>query len=303
MVNIETGLLLISISLAVWTNSTLFSTSRVSNPPTLKMDIRNDFQGEFNPEMYLNKYYKRPGSVAMMDFALKNIHKFFNSAGFSEDKPVKVLDYACGPVLSCVISAAGLNTEIILADYTDKCREAIQQWLDLDPSARDWSLYFKFIVQTLEGKEESEVLKREESLRNAVKAVVPCDITQDPPIARGFEGPYDVVMTILCFESACTTRDEYRAAVRKIAPLVKVGGHFLLYSTIRNKEGLGYYHIGPTRFVDLCLPLQFILSTLEESEFTVSKHILLPEKDSLDIQNQKTSDTETTAFFVAMRCK
>ena len=202
-----------------------------------------------------------------------------------------------------VISVAGFNAETVVADYTDKCREAIQRWLDRDPAAWDWSPFFKFIVQTLEGKEESEALKREESLRNAIKAVVPCNITEDPLIARGFEGPYDVVMVMLCFESTCKTRAEYKAAVRRMVPLIKVGGYFLLYSTIRNKDGLGYYHVGATRFVDLCLPLQFVLSTLEESGLKVIKHTLLAEKDSIEMQNDESADTETTAFFTAIRSK
>ena len=40
-----------------------------------------------------------------------------------------------------------------------------------------------------------------------------CDIRPDPPIAVGFEGPYDVVVSMVCIENGCQTRDQYRAAV------------------------------------------------------------------------------------------
>ena len=47
---------------------------------------------------------------------------------------------------------------------------------------------------------------REETLRKAIKVIVPCNITQDPPIAKGYEGPYDVMMSMLCIENCCLTR-------------------------------------------------------------------------------------------------
>ena len=46
-----------------------------------------------------------------------------------------MLDYGCGPVIANVISAAGIGSDIILAEYTEKSRQAIQQWLDSEPSA------------------------------------------------------------------------------------------------------------------------------------------------------------------------
>ena len=89
------------------------------------------------------------------------------------DNLIKVLDYKCGPVLSNELSVATLNSEIILAEDTDKSREAIKFWIQGYPSAWNWSPYFKYAIEVLEGKDESEVLKREESLRKAIKAVVP----------------------------------------------------------------------------------------------------------------------------------
>ena len=265
------------------------------------MDPRNDFRGEFDPTVYLNMYYKQPGLFGLTDFTFKKCHEFFST--FSEDKPIKVLDYGCGPVLSNVISAAGLSSEIVLAEYTDKSHEAIQLWMDRHPSAWNWLPFFKYAVEILEGKEESDAYKREDSLRKAVKAVVPCDITKEPPIAKEFEGPYDVIMSFLCFENVCITTAEYKAAIKRIASLIKIGGHLLLYCTIRNKEGLGYYHVGPTKFVVLRLSVEFVLSALEESGFTVNEQSLLPDKDRVQLQDYEGADAENAAFFVAMRSK
>ena len=41
------------------------------------------------------------------------------------------------------ISAAPKASEIILADYAEPNREYLKRWLAKDPSAQDWSPYFK----------------------------------------------------------------------------------------------------------------------------------------------------------------
>lgn len=69
-----------------------------------------------------------------------------------------------------------------------------------------------------------------------MKTIIPCNITQNPPIAKGYEGLYDVVMSMLCMENGCLTRQEYQAAVKRIATLIKRDGSLLLYTSIRNRK-------------------------------------------------------------------
>lgn len=206
------------------------------------MDSINKFQETFDPAKNLEKTFKSPGECPVSRFALDNLHNFFSTKHFSQHsgKALKILDYRCGPVVANVISAVGLTdlkVQCTLAEFTETSRKAMQQWLDGEPAAWDWTPYFKYIVQTLEGKKEHDALKREESLQKAIEKIVPCDITQDLPIATDFQGPYDIIMSMLCIENGCLTRDDYRAVIRKIAHLIKTGGTLLLYSTVRNKEG------------------------------------------------------------------
>ena len=69
-----------------------------------------------------------------------------------------------------------------------------------------------------------------------MKAIIPCDITQDPPIGKGYEGPYDVGMSMIYIENGCLTRQEYKAAVKRMATLVKREGYLLIHSTVQNRE-------------------------------------------------------------------
>lgn len=254
---------------------------------------------DYHPDQYLNLGYNRPGFFEFRDFALENIHKFFKSRQFPQGQPLKVLDYGCGPVLAYDISAAGIpGVEIVLAEIVDDCREAIQNWLDRAPSAWNWTPYFKHVVQTLEGNDEKEAYLRKESLRQAVKAVVSCDIRQDPPIAKGFEGPYDVVMSIVCIENACKTRDEYKAAVGRLASLVKPGGHLLLYLNVRDDEGMGRYYIGDTKFTPMFLQLDVILKIMEDTGFTDITNNVFKEEDE---SRPNRRNVECTAFIIGMK--
>ena len=122
---------------------------------------------------------------------------------------VKVLDYGSGPVMLCTISAAAKASEIVLADYTENNRKCLRQWLNSEPDAFDWSPHFNYVVQDLEGKGEKEAREREDQVKKIAKNVVHCDITQNPPIQRGFDVLYDVVISCLALEAAAATQDEF----------------------------------------------------------------------------------------------
>ena len=263
---------------------------------------------ELDPSAFLEACYKQQNIYkALKDFALVNVHNYFvQKHSISKGEPMKVLDYGCGPALAYDISAAGANAEIVLAEYGERCRNALQDWLNRSPSAWDWTPYMKHVVCDLEGKDEHEIERREESLQKAIKAIVSCDITQDPPIAKGYEGPYDVVMSMLCIENGCLTRQEYKAAVKRIATLVERGGNLLLYSSVRNNreendDTPGYYYVGQKRHIQVALPLQFVQATLKENGFAVMETNNLPEKECDALHTCAITDLESTAFITTTK--
>ena len=275
--------------------------------PTSVLHFEMAISRAVEPNTYLEVCYQQQSErKPMIDFALLNVHKFFEQKhSTSQNEPMKVLDCGCGPVLAYSICAAGVNTEIVLAEYGEKSRNALQDWLDGSPSAWDWTPYIKYVVCELEHKDANEVQKRKQDMQKAIKAVVPCDIIQDPPIAKGYEGPYDVVMSILCLESACRTRIEYTAAVKRLATMVKTNGNLLLYTTVRNRDdhddSPGYYTIGERRFIDVALPLKFVLSTLTDSGFTIVEVNEIPEEERAILCNIEGSDLESVAFITATK--
>ena len=267
--------------------------------------MNNHFHSRFNATSYLNTRFNHPGNIVLRDFVIGKVHEFFKATKFDTVKPgesLNVLDYGCGPALAHIISAAGIPaTEITLAEFAPECRKEVQLWLDKDPSAWDWTPYIKYVVQTLERNEdEHEIIRREESLRNSIKAVVPCDISQTPPIAEGFTGPcYDVVMSVLCLEGACETKGNYKAAIKKLTSLIKPGGYLLLYCSLKTTESYGHYHVDGNKFTFLGVTLEFVLEAIKEGGLSDVHYSLLPEEDILKAKKSSDCNEDGFAFIVA----
>ena len=74
-----------------------------------------------------------------------------------------------------------------MADLAECNRDAVRLWLDKKPAAHNWAPFVRYVVQTLEGKGEEEVAKREEQLGRVITSTIPCDATKDPPVPPGYE--------------------------------------------------------------------------------------------------------------------
>ena len=254
----------------------------------------NDYHNKFSPSIYLETRYKHPGENKLHHFPTQCLHAFFKDVQIPPTSEYSVLDYGCGPAIANVISSAKVATEVVLAEYTEKNREAVQKWLDKESTAWNWRPFFEHIVVTLEGKSPNEAIEREERLRSITRAVVPCDITQDPPIAEGFGGPYDTVMCMLSIEAGCHTHEEYKAAVKRVHQLIKSGGFLLLYSTVRRDTStLGWYKVGDETFTEIPLSLEFVYATLKEA------NLLIVKTECLEIPEYHTP--ERAAFIVAKK--
>ncbi len=210
-------------------------------------------------------------------FLLKCLAKFFKEEVVSGCS-LKVLDYGCGPSLAYSISAASKATEIVLAEYNESNRECLQKWLDGDASAHDWTPYFKYVVQTLEGGSEEEAKQRERDLRSKVKAVVPCDLHKHEFIDKCYKDEYDVVMSFLCLQNAVDDLDGYNSAIAKLSSLIKERGQLVLLSTIQETSDAIFYFVNGIKYHNIALKRDVILETLKKNGFTIStkKYLQLP---------------------------
>ena len=235
---------------------------------------RNDYKADFDPMVHLTEKYSDPSSPTdfFSGFIHDNLHKFFHSVPLPQAE-LKLLDFGCGPVIANVISASQYVSDIVLAEYTPQSRILLEKWLKQDSSFTfDWSPHFKYIVQTLEGRSEDKVKEREESLRQKIKAIVPCDITQDPPIPHEYAGPYDILICSLVIDATSTSVNEYEEQLKRLSALIKRGGYLLFVggTTPNDKEfSYSFYMANERRFNVLLLSPQFLLSMLEKIGFSI----------------------------------
>ena len=223
----------------------------------------------------VNEYQKQPLTV---------LHELYTSYGTSP-AGLKVLDYGCGTVVAYEISAALQASEIVMAEYTEGGRKQVQLWVDKEPAALDWSPFFKYVVATLEGKSEQETVAREDELRKRIKAIVSCDITADPPIQPGYEGPYDIVLSSLTLECVYSSVAGYETGVAKLAKLVKPGGKLCLFA-IEGQEVSHHYTVGSVKFYALNLTQEGLTTILTKLGFRDIRVEQAPRDKALATTNQ-----------------
>ena len=222
----------------------------------------SEYADTFDSNIFLQSSWGKDGLYSeRIPHKLTCYHNAFNNLSPN----LKVLDYGCGPVIANVISAATKASEIILAEYTEQNRKTMQQWINGDPTSFDWSTYFKFVVQELEGKSEKEVKERQDLVRKLVKAVVHCDITQEPPIESGYDDAYDVVVCSLVFEGTAQDSEEYAANIARVGKLVKSGGSFFIYGV---DNPLRYYMVGNHKFPNVHVTAESAKKVVEDAGFT-----------------------------------
>ena len=168
------------------------------------------------------------------------------SDGISKRR-LKSIRIGCGPSLYETYCIASKASEIVLSDYSSSNRDALRLWLNNDERAFNWFPLFVRTAKDLEGKGQSTVFRRMEKIRRAVKAVVHCDLTQDPPIQSGFDYHYDVVSSSFCVCVATKTHEEYREGIGKLSKLVKPGGVLMISDCEHDTCHLSSYSVNEYR--------------------------------------------------------
>lgn len=223
----------------------------------------SDYHDKFDTHAYLKSRYGKKDPAGHFYAVLRCYHDVFQSL----PNGLEILDYGTGPSILTTISASRKASEIILSAYTKDNRSALRRWLEGSPDAFDWSPYFRRVVEDLEGKGKKEVEERQKLVQRIVKAVVHCDLTQDPPIERGYDQQYDVVMSSLCLEAASQTPTEYKNGMKKLAKLLKPGGALLIYGE-EVKSGPQVYVVDGRKFKNFGITPDFATEAMVEAGIT-----------------------------------
>jgi 2-polyprenyl-3-methyl-5-hydroxy-6-metoxy-1,4-benzoquinol methylase len=222
-----------------------------------------DYHDKFDSTSYFEMYNQEFSaySKGLPNHFLRHYHNAFENLS---QESVSVLDFGSGPSVLGGISASLKASEIILSDYTEDNQQAASRWLRNEPTAFDWSSYFQYVVQELEGKDKKEIKAREELVRKVVKAVVPCDINKDPPLPAEYNKQYDVVICCLVLACSTQTHDEYKAGMNRLGKLLKRGGSLLFFGVERTAD-VGFYRVGNRKFRSVGVSSEFAVKAMEHA--------------------------------------
>ena len=201
----------------------------------------------FNVKEYLEMYYRSVEQHYSNNFRLKIFKEFFQkySAKWDENS-ARLLEFGGGAIILSYISAAPYVAEIVHAAYTEDERREIIKWKNDTQGAHDWTPAIKYAVAEIEGlKGDTAQEERVVLLCSKIK-VCGCNIFDDHPVhVDPTEGEklFSIISTSFVLESVCETYNDFKAGVRKLVRMLRLGG----YIAILFFEEETYYTIGEDR--------------------------------------------------------
>ena len=224
----------------------------------MSVNIGGDYHEKFDPARFLEGYTRCEGRT-------QHMLRCFYDAFHKMPENLKVLDYGSGPSLMPAMTAVTKASEIILCEYSPKNREVLRQWLHGEDASFDWTPHFDFVVRQLEGNLMEEAVKeRQKQVRETVKAVVHCDLTEDPLIEKGYDQVYDAVISSLVIDTVPQTFEEFAMLLKRLGGLVKQGGALLLYFV---EDPSGFYLVGDNKFYTFSVTSQSAESAVAAAGF------------------------------------
>ncbi len=190
------------------------------------------FDTAWCPRAYLAEYYSR------IEADERHAIAFFAAAFAAMPPGQRVLVYGAGPTLHHVFLAAAKASEIHLADYLPGNLAEIRRWLSRDPAAHDWRPFVAYTLQCegIGAPSGEQIAAREELARRKVTRLLAADLRTFPILDPIGSGPYDVVLSAFCADSATSDRAEWRRFMLQIGALARSGG-WLLTAALRRTRG------------------------------------------------------------------
>jgi SAM-dependent methyltransferase len=191
---------------------------------------------DWNPGEYLRQYYAT-SHVSAAEFAhYAFARRHFERTGRRFGRAVEV---GCGPTLHHAALIVPHVDHLTLTDYLPANLAEVRRWLDAEPDAHDWGVYFSGL---------SAAADPMPLLRERVQALLPVDVRHLRPL--GGMPPFDLVASYYCLECVSGEQDEWRQRLANVSRLVAPGGVLLLGALRRCHEYHVLGRVFPTALVD-----------------------------------------------------
>ena len=218
-----------------------------------------------NPWPFNENALEAPGSL-LSPMGFQFFHNFYQKYHPEWDSSTAVLlDVGGGPCIYPHISAVPYVAEIYHTDYLQSMCDEVLLWKTKDPTAFNWSPYFKHIVQDLEGLTSPDaVTRREDKLRSILNVGV-CDIKADV-VVPSLNKPVDILSTSFCLEGCYKSREEYVLMLKKLYDIMAPKGFFICQKAL----GYTWSKFGEKRYEKPCtLSLEDAKKSFQEAGFDV----------------------------------
>lgn len=124
------------------------------------------------------------------------------------------------------------------------------------------------MIATSEGTDWLKVNEMEPETKKLITEIVHCDCLSDEVVQTSEKifGSIDIVVTIFTLEYCCLTTDEYKAAIKRVASLVKEGGYFIMGGILEET----WCSFGGRKFNCLYITKDFMLECLKEAGLLIN---------------------------------
>ncbi|CAN2391898.1 hypothetical protein PRIEUP_LOCUS1938, partial [Pristimantis euphronides] len=223
---------------------------------------------------------------------MKKLHDSLAAGNF---KGKRVYDFSIGFIIHQLYTVSDCYSEITILKLNDTCIMELKKWLAMRTGAFDWAHAHNY-AKELESTSDHEDLNKEEKLKNTIKQIMKLDLQKgnltDPEVLE----QADCIITawlldvVSFLDVTCEDYEDYDRNLKKIANLLKPGGHLILFG-LKNTT---YLMIGNEKFHVLELDETHVTKVLTNEGFTINH---------CDVQNRKAESDlcnyEGVIFIVA----
>ncbi|CAF0862161.1 unnamed protein product [Adineta steineri] len=222
---------------------------------------------QFNTEKYLS-IHAYPTMIPALNFIIENLIRIVNEnkTRLGHDR---ALEFGGGPSLLGSFLLAQKIKSIVFADYISHNLTDVENWVKEKPNAHNWSDLFDRVIQEYQKQTDDMSVKRsdwEKQLREAIKhgGLFECDVNaNDGPVLNGEPKHYDVVLSSMFLERACTTHTIYKHTIKRLYELLKDDGLIILISDLDQT----YYIENEHRHPILSLNRTVVIEALRDAGF------------------------------------